>query len=205
LRMEKEMLGLYISDHPLKVEDSTSSWAAVPLGQISNLKQEVKVRVRGIVSKSKKITTKNGGNMYFVTLEDESGSVEVVFFPQLASQLEDYLSRKQIIWVVGKIDLLDNGERKIIAEELIDIEEEGKSSSVVHIEIPEREKTLKTIYFLKDYLHRFPGSFPVVLHVQGEKESWAVELGESFCIDWSEEIERAIKDALEEGEIWLAG
>jgi DNA polymerase-3 subunit alpha len=203
LRMEKEMLGLYISDNPLNMGVS-SSVATVPLGQISNLKQEVKVRIRGIVNKSKKITTKNGGNMYFVTLEDETGTVEVVFFPKLASQLEDYLSRKQVIWVMGKVDLLDNGEHKIIAEELIDIEEK-KSLSTVHIEIPEEKDTLKTVYFLKDYLRRFPGSCPVVLHLKGEKESWAVELGESFCIDWNEEVENMIKNSLEEGEVWLAG
>lgn len=205
LRMEKEMLGLYISDHPLKLESISSSWSAVPLERISNFSQEVRVRVRGVVSKSKKITTKNGGNMYFVTLEDETGSVEVVFFPRLASQLEDYLSHKQVIWVVGKVDLLDNGERKIIAEELIDIEEKKNNISTVHIAIPEKEDTLKTVYFLKDYLRRFPGSFPVILHIRGEKENWAVELGKSFCIDWNEKIEKTIKNSLEEGEVWLAG
>jgi len=143
--------------------------------------------------------------MYFVTLEDETGSVEVVFFPRLASQLEDYLSHKQVIWVVGKVDLLDNGERKIIAEELIDIEEKKNNISTVHIAIPEKEDTLKTVYFLKDYLRRFPGSFPVILHIRGEKENWAVELGKSFCIDWNEKIEKTIKNSLEEGEVWLAG
>jgi len=203
LRMEKEMLGLYISDNPLNV-GFASSVATVPLGQISNLKQEVKVRIRGIVNKSKKITTKNGGDMYFVTLEDETGSVEVVFFPKLAQQLEEHLSRKQVIWIIGKVDLQDNGEYKIIAEELIDIEEK-KNLSTVHIEIPEEKDTLKTVYFLKDYLRRFPGSFPVVLHLRGEKESWAVELGESFCIDWNEKVENLIKDSLEGGEVWLAG
>ena len=203
LRMEKEMLGLYISDNPLNV-GFASSVATVPLGQISNLKQEVKVRIRGIVNKSKKITTKNGGDMYFVTLEDETGSVEVVFFPKLAQRLEEHLSRKQVIWIIGKVDLQDNGEYKIIAEELIDIEEK-KNLSTVHIEIPEEKDTLKTVYFLKDYLRRFPGSFPVVLHLRGEKESWAVELGESFCIDWNEKVENLIKDSLEGGEVWLAG
>ncbi len=69
------------------------------------------------MSKSKKITTKNGGNMYFVTLEDETGSVEVVFFPQTGFPV-----RRLFFSQAGDleaVDLLDNGERKIIAEELI--------------------------------------------------------------------------------------
>jgi hypothetical protein len=46
---------------------------------------------------------------------------------------------------------------------------------------------------------------PVVLHHKGEKKAVAVELGESFCIDWNEEVENMIKNSLEEGEVWLAG
>jgi hypothetical protein len=80
------------------------------------------------------------------------------FLPKLASHWRTSFSKTSNLGN-GEVDLLDNGEHKIIAEELIDIEEK-KSLSTVHIEIPEEKDTLKTVYFLKDYLRRFPGSCP---------------------------------------------
>lgn len=207
LRMEKEMLGFYVSDHPLReIALRYPHITTVPIGRLGTIKQAVKVKILGVVSSFRKIVTKTGGEMYFVSLEDESGSVEVIFFPTFKEEIQSYLSSGKILGVLGRLDILDSGESKIIAEAILDPEKEGAGlSRVVNIDLRESSDILRSIYCLKDCLRRFPGDLPVVVRVRESKEEWWVELGEAFRVFWSPESEGAIREVIQgEGEVWLS-
>ncbi|MCX7667770.1 MAG: DNA polymerase III subunit alpha, partial [Atribacterota bacterium] len=207
LRMEKEMLGFYVSDHPLReIALRYPHITTVPIGRLGTIRQAVKVKILGVVSNFRKIVTKTGGEMYFVSLEDETGSVEVIFFPNFREEIQPYLSSGKILGVLGRLDILDSGENKVIAEAILDPEKEGKGlSRVVNIDLRESSDILRSIYCLKDCLRRFPGDLPVVVRVRESKEEWWVELGEAFRIFWNPESEGAIKETIQgEGEVWLS-
>ncbi|MEN3186819.1 MAG: DNA polymerase III subunit alpha [Atribacterota bacterium] len=206
LRMEKEMLGFYVSDHPLReISLRYPHLTTVPLGRLGSIKQAVKVKILGVVSGFRRVVTKTGGEVYFVSLEDETGSVEVIFFPSFREEIQPYLSSGRVLGVLGRLDILDSGENKVIAERILDPEKERGWSQVVHIDLRESSDVLRAVYCLKDCLRHFPGELPVVVQVRDAKEEWWVELGEAFRVLWNTESEGAIREVIgSEGEVWLS-
>lgn len=201
LQMEKEMLGFYVSDHPFREAMSALPHIPLfPLGHLKALRREVRVKVVGMVGNVRKIVTKTGGDMYFVTLEDESGSVEAIFFPNLAEELRKYLGEGKLLGVVGKLDILDNGENKIVVDALFDpFEWNEEFSRVVVIDLEDERDILRTVYALRDCLRRFPGSCPVVLCFRNEEGEWWIELDSSFRISWNDEVKEAVQSIVGEG------
>lgn len=83
LAWEKELLGLYVSEHPFKEYGERLGGMITPIAQLAEKKAEKKVRVGGVISSAKKILTKNNEPMMFCKLEDQSGDCEVVVFPRV--------------------------------------------------------------------------------------------------------------------------
>jgi DNA polymerase-3 subunit alpha len=118
LKWEKELLGFYLSDHPLKnYMDKVSKFGIKPIKDVKAIKNENElVTIIGIISKMKKILTKSGQPMIFVTLEDLSGeSVEVVVFNNILEKTINVWQENNPIILKGKISLRD-GETKLICE-----------------------------------------------------------------------------------------
>ncbi|MGQ9622954.1 MAG: DNA polymerase III subunit alpha [Candidatus Caldatribacteriaceae bacterium] len=201
LQMEKEMLGFYVSDHPFKEVVSELQYVPLfPLECLRSLKKEVRVKVVGMIGGVRKIITKTGGDMYFVTLEDETGSIEAIFFPNLSEELQKYLSEGKVLGVVGKLDILDSGENKIVVDELFDpFDWNRRFAQAVTIDLSQERDVLRILYALRDCLRRFPGSCPVILRVRDERGEWWVELDSSFWISWSDEAKEAIQGIIGEG------
>ncbi len=119
LSWEKELLGLFISSHPLKrfkkiLENNSTA--------ISNLSTTVKqkVKIGGIVSKIKKIITKTGKPMLFVNLEDMTDKIEVVVFPKIIERKPSAFQENKILMVSGRTDSRD-GILKLICEDVEEI------------------------------------------------------------------------------------
>lgn len=201
LQMEKEMLGFYVSDHPFReAVAGLQHLPFFPLGHLRMLKEEMRVKVVGMVGNVRKIITKTGGDMYFVTLEDETGSIEVIFFPNLSEELKGRLEGGRVLGVVGKLDILDSGENKIVADALFDPEEwNRKLAKAVVIDLEVEKDILRTLYALRDCLRRFPGNCPVMLRLQGGEGEWWIELDSTFWVSWSDEAREAIQNIVGEG------
>ena len=119
LNFEKEMLGLYVSGHPLtEFADYLSN-----LNTIENLYEEPDKStqlVGGVISKLKQIFTKSGQPMYFLTLEDLTDNVEVIVFPTVLEKYKELVEEDKIIIVKGRLDRKED-QIKLIAIELEDI------------------------------------------------------------------------------------
>ncbi|MGH2452316.1 MAG: DNA polymerase III subunit alpha [bacterium] len=123
LAMEKEMLGLYISDHPLvHVQEDLAARVSLPIGQLGEVRDRATVSVGGIVSALKRTTTKAGSVMAFLTLEDLTGSVEVIIFPRTYEQNAFLLKKDAILVVRGRADVAEQ-QVKILADSLFPLAE----------------------------------------------------------------------------------
>lgn len=124
LSWEKELLGLYVTSHPLERFTELLKKSAFPIaGVVKNiLKTKKRIRVAGIISKVKKIMTKNGKPMLFLTLEDQTDKVEVVVFPKIVEQNIKVLKEEKIVFVSGYINNRD-GVPKLICEQIEEIVE----------------------------------------------------------------------------------
>jgi len=126
LAWEKELLGLYISSHPLKKFKDILQKKAVSLRELKkeNFPYKTKrIRVGGIISSIKKILTKKGEPMLFVNLEDLTDKIEVVVFPRIIELNPAPLQENKIVFVTGRLDSW-NSLPKIICEEIEEIIEE---------------------------------------------------------------------------------
>ena len=117
--MEKEMLGLYISDHPLhRWQPVLAQRTTAQLGQLVELPDHKEVVVGGLVSGMKRAMTRSGSAMAFITLEDLTGSVEVVVFPRIYEQQAYTLKRDAVLLLRGKVDIEDQ-TAKLLCEEIL--------------------------------------------------------------------------------------
>ncbi len=106
LNWERELIGLYITDHPLNEYQATlAQIVSYFSGQLPEATHEEKVRVAGLVTAVRPYTTKTGKAMGFVTIEDIQGNIELVLFPKTWDKHRDVLTVGQIVIVEGKVDL----------------------------------------------------------------------------------------------------
>lgn len=115
LKWEKELLGLYVSEHPFKYMASKLSSIISPISKLPELKQEKKARIGGVVTAVKKIYTKKNEPMLFCRLEDGVSDCEVVVFPRVYQDTVDCWVEDKVLVASGR-PAEDGGKWKLLAE-----------------------------------------------------------------------------------------
>jgi len=122
LTWEKELLGLYISSHPLSRFKKIFEDKTCPIKKVSGTIWGQRIRIGGVISKIKKIITKNGKPMLFMRVEDLEDKIEVVVFPRIIEKNSAVLQENKIVMVTGKVDNR-NDSAKIICDKVEEIKE----------------------------------------------------------------------------------
>ncbi|HSX25128.1 MAG TPA: DNA polymerase III subunit alpha [Candidatus Andersenbacteria bacterium] len=141
LGWEKELLGLYVSEHPLREYVALIDRIASPLASVTTGRDGATIRIAGIISRIKKIITKSGKPMLFVTLEDLSHSAEILVFPKL---LEETVT----LWIDGAKIIVDgtlsdkDGEAKVLANKIRPL---TKESATMEPAIPQSQQRRPTV------------------------------------------------------------
>ena len=138
LNMEKEVLGMYLSGHPLsEYKSELDRKTSINMKKINELKENEKTFMKlhdrevimgGMVIAKRIMTTKRNEIMAFITLEDLYGAIEVVVFPQTLKKFNILLNDDSIILIKGAISI-DGDEAKLIARDIKDINEEYRFNS----------------------------------------------------------------------------
>ena len=138
LNMEKEVLGMYLSGHPLsEYKSELDRKTSINMKKINELKEDEKTYMKlhdrevimgGMVIAKRIMTTKRNEIMAFITLEDLYGAIEVVVFPQTLKKFNILLNDDSIILIKGAISI-DGDEAKLIARDIKDINEEYRFNS----------------------------------------------------------------------------
>ncbi|WP_313891588.1 DNA polymerase III subunit alpha [Psychrobacillus sp.] len=115
LQFEKEVLGQYFSEHPTVSMKKNSSDKIDRIWDIQQSLKEAKVKIIGLIEEIKRIRTKKGEMMAFVTLQDETGNVSVTLFPEDYAKFEGMLEEHSIVRVEGKSERR-NGRTQIIGK-----------------------------------------------------------------------------------------
>lgn len=128
LAMEKEVLGIYVSGHPLaeyeeqlrrKISHSSLDFLPAEEGEDRlQVEEETKVIVGGMVAGISVKYTRNNDKMAFVTLEDFQGSIEIVIFPKVYEKCAASLKEDEVLLIKGRANVSADGEGKVIAQEV---------------------------------------------------------------------------------------
>ncbi|OAT85539.1 DNA polymerase III subunit alpha [Desulfotomaculum copahuensis] len=166
LALEKEALGLYISGHPLQeYRRALAERAGAVAAELADLEPESVVTLGGLLTALKKIATRRGEPMAFGTLEDLTGSVEVVFFPRTYQQYGGLIAPDRVILVRGKVN--NSGEAvKILADEVTPLTKTAGGD--LYLQFP--RPTTELITRVQTLLRAFPGQCPVYLYFPRDKK-----------------------------------
>jgi DNA polymerase III subunit alpha len=174
LTMEKEMLGLYISGHPLdEYDDEIETQTNIRISEIISVSTEdsseidIKVEdgqrviVGGIVASITIKSTRNNDIMEFITIEDVAGSMEVIVFPKVYQKYGKFITEDNVLIIKGRISVREDEQPKLIAEEIKELKKEAvKEFNKLYIRINEIQ-----INELKNVLMKYRGVCPVYLVV----------------------------------------
>ncbi len=194
LQMEKEMLGIYLTGHPLfdvqgRIEDLTDlNTANLADPENDEIRDNMYVKIAGIISSWKGFITKRGQNMAFMTIEDLYGELEVVVFPKIFERDRDFIETDNIVFIEGRLDLKEEGNPKLLAESvklLADVR-----SALLKVIIPETYGEEESLMRFRDIAKRFRGDMPVAILVKstGNKYKLDYDLWVDPCEAFIEQI-----------------
>ena len=159
LAFEKEMLGLYVSDHPLlTVGAALAASTSTSVGELSDLADRTSLTVGGIVGTITRRWTKNGDPMLFFQLEDLQGSVECIAFPKTVHDFGPLIVEDAILVVSGHLDHRGD-DVKVVTREVRELE--IRDDSTVRVTVPSARLTPEVVTNLRGILKNHPGSAAV--------------------------------------------
>jgi len=195
LAYEKEILGFYITGHPLtRYEETLQDLKVVEIQDLSEMEEKTEVRLAGLATGLKETLSKKGERMAFVNLEDLSGICEVVVFPTVFKQCEGHLKSEQPLWIFGKVGKDEKGI-KVLAEEILPLAEvEEKRARQALLKIKVGDLSRPQMMELKEVLTSHPGPCPVRIVASLPDESQVLlDLPESLTVNPSYRLRREIK------------
>jgi DNA polymerase-3 subunit alpha len=183
LRLEKETLGLYVSEHPLQgIAEKLRRKTDCALVDAERRRDGEIVTVGGIVGAIKQVTTKKGDPMVFVRLDDLTGSAEVVVFNSVYVDARELLEMDRILVVKGRVDHKQEGETKLIAIEVAPFEEIPERTEV-RLRVDARRAPAGLVRELADLVKDFPGPIPVIVALETSEGEKTLTLGSQFCVN----------------------
>ncbi len=183
LRLEKETLGLYVSEHPLHgVRDQLRRKVDSPVSDLERRRDGEVVTVGGIVGAVKQLTTKKGEPMVFLRLDDLTGSVEVVVFNSVYAAARELCAADRVLVVKGRVDHKQEGETKIIALEVTAFEATPERHEV-RLRLDARRVRAGVVRDLAGLVREYPGEAPVVLAVETSEGRKTLALGARYRVE----------------------
>lgn len=173
LRMEKEVLGIYLSDHPLReYSNIIGKYSNFSTGDLEDDAYNEKnfdgkrVKVVGIVESINKKFTKNQKIMEFVKFEDLYGTMELIVFPQKYEQYSDILNEDEILIVTGRLNIIEGEDPKILVDNIQSIK---SISSVEKLDETEPKLFLRITKNMPSYI--LDKVKPILLNSKGNTQS----------------------------------
>ena len=175
LSMEKEMLGIYISGHPLeKIRDKIISLSNIDTMKMKEAKEEMdstgyttkykdgqNVRFAGIITNIKKKYTKSNKLMGFATIEDLYGTAEVIIFENAYLNASNILLKENVVLVEGRLSIREDDDVKIVAREIKELSQVENKTKTLRIDITdlneeEKKKLRGAIKFFNGEVNNTP-------------------------------------------------
>ncbi len=194
LSFEKEMLGLYVSDHPLlSVGASLAAAATATISELEELSDRSSVVVGGIVGAITRRWTRNGDPMLFFQLEDLEGSVEVIVFPKTVHDFGPLIVEDAIVVVSGHLDHRGD-DVKVVAREIKELA--IRDDSTVRLSVAAQRLTPEVVSSLKSILKNHPGSATVMLSLADNGDTKTLKLGDDHKVEPRSALFAELKELL---------
>ncbi|MDG4668868.1 DNA polymerase III subunit alpha [Mycobacterium sp. 236(2023)] len=202
LALEREMLGLYVSGHPLNgvahllTAQVDTQIPAILEGDIAN---DTQVRVGGILASVNRRVNKNGLPWASAQIEDLSGGIEVLFFPQTYSMFGAEIADDVVVLLGAKVAKRDDRISLIVNELVVPDFSSAQANRPVAVSLPTRQCTVDKVTALKQVLARHPGTSQVHLRLISGERITTLELDQSLRVTPSSALMGDLKELLGPG------
>ena len=199
LAWEKEMLGVYVSDHPLsEYRELLSGLVDLEVSQISQEMDKAVLTVGGLVEGLEKRYNKAGKPWASFTLEDFSGYMEVLLFHHKYEKYIEFLAEDAIVLIKGRVDLRDNSS-KLLADEIKPLPRGSMTPNRLVLKIDAARFTDDKTSHIKEILIEHPGNVTVNLHLYDNGAlADTVKLGELYSVGTDSDLLAKLKSLLGE-------
>ena len=194
LAFEKEMLGLYVSDHPLlSVGAALAAETTASISDLDDMSDRSSISIGGIVGSITRRWTKNGDPMVFFQLEDLQGSVECIAFPKTVHDYGPFIVEDAVLVVSGNLDHRGD-DVKVVAREIKELE--IRDDSTVRLTVPAARLTPEVVTNLKAILKNHPGSASVYLHMTDNGGTKVLRLSDAHKVETRSALFAELKELL---------
>ncbi len=201
LRLEKETLGLYVSEHPLQgLREALRCATDCALADVERRRDGETVTVGGIVGAVKQLTTRKGEPMVFLRLDDLAGSAEVVVFNSVYAEARELCEVDRVLLVTGRVDHKQEGETKLLAREVRAFEAAPERREV-RLRIDARRAPAGLIRELAGLVREFPGEARVVVSLETSEGRRMLSFGPEYRVHPAPDFFAEVKALLGEAAV----
>lgn len=189
MTMEKDMTGLYLNGHPMdQYSELVKRQCAVRIGQImvafapeteiSNFKDGQRVKIAGVITNYKTKTTKSNTTMAYITLEDDTGVIEMLAFERTLNESGSYIRVNNAVIVEGRISVRDEKEPQLMCDSVVPID----SAEPVALQNATNKTEAKRLYvripsendpryeYVRKIMIMFPGDEQIILFFEDTRK-----------------------------------
>jgi DNA polymerase-3 subunit alpha len=200
---EKEMLGFYVSGHPLdSYRSELKVFGTSDTERLADVRDGREVRLGGIISGLSLKTDKRGNQMAFITVEDFKGTVELIVFSDCYEKCKSCLTVDNIIMLTGRVSTRENEDPKVIASDLFALDslsKRFKCQLVIKLDEDTPEKKLTAI---QNTLAKSEGNTPVILAARRNGDEYLIK-SNRFTVDPQEKLLLRLKELLGDSSVFL--
>ncbi len=209
LKHEKDLLGVYLSGHPLlKYEDEVRAFSHPAIGRLAELETGRTVRVCGLITQLGTRIDRKGKPMAFFQIEDFSGSTKVVVFSDAYERFRFCIQEDGMVMVLGKLDRREDSEVcSVLASEILPLDQAcGRYSKRLLLRIAENGDGSDRVAKIKVILGARPGEVPVYFIAAGGGENKEVVMvSRSIRVRPDADLVSSLKTVLGKGNVWIEG
>jgi DNA polymerase-3 subunit alpha len=215
LAAEKEAIGLFVSDHPLKrLREALRERADCSLAALAERRDKDLLTVGGIITETKRIRTRNGEPMMFATLDDLAGSVEMLVFGKALAEHEEALKVDQVVLVKGRVDHKEAGATCLVVqsvqpydpsdEEIERAKAKARASAAasaagakpLYLSVSASELSAGVLAELRQAIEDSPGSAEVLLDIHTSAGTRRLRFGDGFRVRHTPALRAELEHAL---------
>jgi len=215
LSIEAELLGIYVSGHPLfRYRDIMSKLASMNIAQIQDLPTVAKPEgfnprmgdehdpskrsmvIAGMISESKVIMTKKGDKMAFVTFEDLSGKIECLFFPRVYAEYQALLTSDEPLIIHGAVNLAEDPKKFYPNKIGLLKDESDERVTSVRVSVPLKQLNSYSLTQMKTVLLSYRGSVPIHFIFETPEGRARLSLDDNFLVNPSPQMAAKINEIM---------
>jgi DNA polymerase III subunit alpha len=206
LRHEKELLGLYMSGHPLeKYREEVEAYSHPRTADLDVIPNGQSVRICGIVTQVTQRLDRKDKAYAFFRVEDFSGGARVVAFSDVFEKYRNLIQNETIVLVIGKADRRDDrGETNVLAGEIMAIQDARKRfTQRLSVRLAETEAAGEPVNRMKSELQKYPGEIPLILNVTTPKGETIRLVSKKYRINPTPELIANLRECLGRENVWI--